>query len=167
TGNQITLSAWVKSTADQNDDAGIVIKNVGSIYNYNLNVQSNERGNFRVTTPSKETYITGATDLQQDQWYFLYGIYNGATAKVYLNSIEDGSDTNSGNILSTTEPVLIGRRAIGDNRFFEGTIDEVRISSTARSTDWMTTEYNNQQYPDKAVHGNDGFFTLGSEEEAP
>jgi len=49
----------------------------------------------------------------------------------------------------------------GQNRLegqFYGTLDEVRISDTARSTEWGTTEYNNQNSPGT-------FCTVGSEEE--
>jgi hypothetical protein len=159
TGDAITLSAWVKSTVDQNDDAGIINKSYSSNYNYMLNVQSSDQGNFRVRTGGTSTYLTGATILQQDQWYFLYGIYNGATAKVYLNGSEDGTDSRTGNIESSgAAPVALGRRRVHptvDNRFFTGVIDEARISNVARSTDWMQTEYNNQSDP-----GN--FYTVGS-----
>jgi len=40
---------------------------------------------------------------------------------------------------------------------FLGTIDEVRISKTARSTEWLQTEYNNQKAPA-------AFYTVGVEE---
>jgi len=51
-GNQLSLSAWVKLTSDQDDDAGIIIKSDGSNYNMHLGVQGDERANFRVMTPS-------------------------------------------------------------------------------------------------------------------
>ena len=54
---------------------------------------------------------------------------------------------------------MLGRRALGDNRFFNGRIDEARIASVARSTAWMQTEYNNQSNPN-------GFFDVGVEESA-
>jgi hypothetical protein len=156
TGDKITLSAWVKSTADQNDDAGIVIKNnQGGVYNYNLNVQTSDQGNFRVTTSTGETYLTAGPALTTDRWYFLYGIYDGTNAKLYLDDSEVGTAANTGNILSTNEPVLIGRRALDDARYFTGVIDEVHISNIARSTDWMITEYRNQSDP-----GN--FYAIGS-----
>jgi hypothetical protein len=39
-------------------------------------------------------------------------------------------------------------------RFFLGTMDEFRISKTARSADWLKTEYNNQSSPSS-------FYILG------
>jgi len=47
----------------------------------------------------------------------------------------------------------------GDDYYFNGTIDELRISNIARSEDWIKTEYNN------IVNATDGgFFSLGSQE---
>jgi hypothetical protein len=152
TGDEITLSAWVQMTADQSDDAGIINKSYSNNYNYMLNVQSSEVGDFRVKTPSGTTYLDGSTTLSVGQWYFLYGIYNGSTARVYLDGSQDGTDSRTGNIESSgAAPVAFGRRRVYptvDDRFFDGIIDEARISNVARSVDWMKTEYNNQDDPD-------------------
>ena len=45
TGDEITLSAWVKMTAGQTVDAGIINKSYSNYYNYMLNVQNNEVAN--------------------------------------------------------------------------------------------------------------------------
>jgi hypothetical protein len=157
-GNQLALSAWVKMTSNQDNDEGIIIKSDGSDYNMHLGIQGNERGNFRVKTPSGTTYLTGSTTLSTNQWYYLYGIYNGVTAKLYLNTGEQGTDNKNGNVVSPIASVLIGRRALGDNRYFTGIIDEARISYNTRTSDWFTTEYNNQNSPST-------FYNMGSQEE--
>ncbi len=145
--------------ATQTVDAGIINKSYSADYNYMLNVQSSDQGNFRVRTGGSSTYLTGTTTLTAGQWYFLYGIYDGANAKVYLNGSEDGTDVRTGNIESSgAAPVVLGRRRVYptvDNRFFNGVIDEARISNVARSTDWMITEYNNQNDPSS-------FYSVGS-----
>ena len=48
----------------------------------------------------------------------------------------------------------------GTSRYFDGLIDEVRISNTARDADWIQTSYNNQSNPGD-------FLTPGVEENAP
>jgi hypothetical protein len=151
TNDEITLSAWVKMTSVQNDDAGIINKSYSNNYNYLLNVQNSEQANFRVKTSSGTTYLTGSTTLAVGQWYFIYGIYNGSTAKVYVNNFEDGTANRTGSIESSAPaPVNLGRRRTyptADDRFFDGVIDEARIANVARSVDWMKTEYNNQNNP--------------------
>ncbi len=69
----------------------------------------------------------------------------------------------------TTSSGTIGQPSIGSNEFyigfteyamtnpyFNGIIDEVRVSSVARPADWMTNEYRNVN--------NSSFFTVGTEE---
>ena len=73
---------------------------------------------------------------------------------MYLNGGEESTDSRSGNINATTEPVVLGRRALGDPRWYNGAIDEARISNVARSADWIETEFNNQNNPN--------FITVGS-----
>lgn len=158
TGNQFSLSAWVKMTTLQDDDEGIVVKSDGSNYNMQLGIQSDERGNFRVKTPTGTTYLTGSTTLQVNQWYYLYGIYDGVTARVYINDFLDGSENRNGNVISPTDPILIGRRALGDNRFFKGIIDEVRISYSKHSFERFKTEYYNQNSPST-------FYNIDNQEE--
>ena len=157
-GNHLSLSAWVKMTALQDDDEGIIIKSDGSDYNMQLGIQGNEKGNFRVKTPTGTTYLTGSNTLQVNQWYYIYGIYDGGTARIYLNDIVDGNENRNGNVISPIAPVVIGRRALGDDRFFTGIIDEARISYSELSSEWFKTEYNNQNSPST-------FYYLGTQEE--
>ena len=66
--------------------------------------------------------------------------------RTYINGAVD-STTGSGNITigSGSKDIGIGQSFIsGYEGYFDGLIDEARFSSTARSADWITTEYNNQ-----------------------
>lgn len=58
--------------------------------------------------------------------------------------------------ISTATAPAIGLSPIS-SRYLDGTVDEVRLSSTVRSADWVSTEYNNQSDPDS-------FYTVGSQE---
>ena len=151
-GNQVSLSAWVKMTVLQDNDEGIIIKSDGSNYNMQLGIQGNEKGNFRVKTQTGTSSLTGSTTLQVNQWYYLYGYYDGVTAKVYLNDFVDASENRNGDIITPTAPVVLGRRALGDNRFFKGIIDEARISYSTQSSEWFKTEYYNQNSPSTFYH---------------
>lgn len=158
--NQLTLSAWVRSGAGgQTVDTMVVGKEVTGTYYYHLGIQSNDVANFRVDTVGDDSYLDGATTLAASTWYFIYGIYNNNDVRVYYNTTEDGTDTLTGdaNIESNTQPVYIGKRY--NDRYFNGDIDEVRISNVARTTSWMTTEYNNQNSPSN-------FYTVEAEQAA-
>jgi hypothetical protein len=104
-------------------------------------------------------YITGNV-LTQQQWYYITATYDGTTARVYVNGSLIGSKT-----LPTPIYDLIKRGFIGVSDklggsygyYMDGKLDEIRISSSIRSGDWILTEYNNQNNPS-------GFFDIGIEE---
>ena len=146
-GTGMTLSGWVSSNG-QTADVGILLKSTSS-YQVHLGIESGETGNLRVLTPSGpySRLDTTSTVPTNGTWTYLTGTYDGTTVRLYYNATEEATDTRTGNINATTEPVVIGRRAIGDNRFLNGAIDEVRMSNVARSAGWIQTEYNNQSSP--------------------
>jgi len=63
----------------------------------------------------------------------------------------------TGNITTTTENLILGRYNSPTNSYYyNGSIDEPHISSSARSADWIATEYANQNSPST-------FYQLGTE----
>ncbi len=63
-----------------------------------------------------------------------------------------------GTLTSDSAPLTFGSDEPANADYFNGTIDEVRISDTARSADWIEASYINQNSPSN-------FYTAGSEEE--
>ena len=47
-----------------------------------------------------------------------------------------------------------------NGKFFDGAIDEIRISDIERSEEWLKTTFNTQNYPSS-------FFNVGPEESTP
>jgi len=93
------------------------------------------------------------------KWYHLVAVRDGSTIKIYVDGVE-GAVTDTLNAMddSSAFSLLIGRLVDpSDTRQFNGNIDEVRVSSKVRSSDWIGTEYNNQYDPDS-------FYSVSSEE---
>jgi hypothetical protein len=91
----------------------------------------------------------------------------GAWANVtnYLDGVALGSTTQlSGSLTTTGDQLAIGRQNTANFNYWYGLIDEVRISTVARSADWLDTEYNNQNSPSTfaAVGGPSYFFIATS-----
>ena len=84
--------------------------------------------------------------------------YDGSANRMYLryNDVADADVAQSGSLRQNSYNIRIGDHATGGDDPFDGIIDEVRISSKARSNEWLDTEYNNQNDPGT-------FFTLGPE----
>ncbi|MBW2463870.1 MAG: LamG domain-containing protein, partial [Deltaproteobacteria bacterium] len=100
-------------------------------------------------------------------WHHVTVTYDGSNSdtgmKLFTDGAEEGtSAVNSGRYdgMSNTDlPLRIGGWHTGDDDF-TGEIDEVRISSTVRSADWIEASFLSQ-------NGTFAFNTFGSEEAVP
>ncbi|MHA2274312.1 MAG: DUF2341 domain-containing protein [Candidatus Kariarchaeaceae archaeon] len=97
----------------------------------------------------------GSTTLSADQWYYAVAVFNGTHSELYLDGSPNAGPSNGYYNTISNLNWTIGTDYNGN--YFNGTIDEVRISGAARSADWIATEYNNQFDPIN-------FFSVGIEE---
>jgi hypothetical protein len=162
----ITYSAWIKATSFPNSYNSIVSKVSGPVnptFSQMFVRSSGKLAMYASTTnsvPLAALYDgTGANTLSAGTWYMVTMTYDTATGlKGYLNGSVDGSDASTigRNLASNTGATTIGIDTATDGRAWNGAIDEVEISNVVRSSDWITTEYNNQS-------ATSTFYSLGSE----
>jgi len=102
---------------------------------------------------------TDAPGISSGSWYHVAVTKSGTTIKMYLNDIEVASTSNNPTALGfDANSLLLGAdNNAGGTMFWDGKIDEVRLSDIARSAGWLNTEFNNQNSPST-------FFTSGVEE---
>ncbi|EMR74688.1 protein of unknown function (DUF2341) [Thermoplasmatales archaeon SCGC AB-540-F20] len=96
--------------------------------------------------------------LQTDVWTHIIGTFEGSSITIYINGNYYNHLSWTGTIAGVDTNLAIGAR--GDDHsanFFDGLIDEVRISDVARGAGWINSSYLNQYDPD-------GFYSVGSEE---
>ena len=75
-------------------------------------------------------------------WIYLAGKNDGSTTKIFADDQLVGTGVQSGAVGNTTSSLQIGCRAANiDTRYFDGLIDEVRISNVARSDAWIKATY--------------------------
>jgi hypothetical protein len=93
--------------------------------------------------------------------YYFVGTYDGSQMKVFIDGIEETAGDFpvdlSGNINDSSQDLQIGTDEHSGTNFFDGIIDETRISSTARSAAWIGATYSTLY---------DNLLTYGSEETA-
>ena len=72
--------------------------------------------------------VTSTPLMSVNKWYHVAGTYDGSTLRLYLNGKQVGTLAQVGTITPSSAPVKIGNIAMtGQNRFFDGQVDEVRI----------------------------------------
>jgi hypothetical protein len=87
-------------------------------------------------------------------WQHLVGTFDGSSLRLFKNGVLVRGPTAAAPVAPATPGAWIG--SYGGLQYFNGNIDEVRMSTTNRSADWIRTEYNNQNSPGT-------FITMGSE----
>lgn len=100
-------------------------------------------------------------------WYHYVGVFNDTanTITMYRNGSQVAQTTSVTAVpAANAKPLYIGVDNAAElaaiSEYWDGYIDEVRVSNSARTAGWITTEYNNQNSPST-------FYTLGSEETNP
>ena len=93
-----------------------------------------------------------------DIWTHVVATWDRANnMKMYFNGIESASNSIAGLVFENLSPTYsaIGRAKSssgnGANRFWNGSIDDMRISSTARTAEWIKFEYNNMNESDNEL----------------
>ena len=85
--------------------------------------------------------------INNNDWFYLAFTKNGTNWAIYINGEEQGSGTNAPATIDSAGDLLLSSSAYP----FVGLMDEVRISSAARSADWIATKYNNQNNPESFI----------------
>jgi hypothetical protein len=164
-GGTYTVSAWVRLDTFDNVSHCIVSKGYEQYYLRSTYISMNVTS----TTPLWEYVEFSETNKWQSlnspasgkTWSLITGVRRGAVQKLYCNGVMVDSivdiwkNTVSRN---TTNDLFIGRFAapvmvplIEGYCYFKGSIDEVRIMSSAQSSDWIKLCYMNQRPDDKLV----------------
>ncbi|KKN45819.1 hypothetical protein LCGC14_0679240 [marine sediment metagenome] len=166
TGNQITLEAWINlGQVPPQHDAPVIVKAPSdNNERYMLGVDGGENPslvNQRITASISGYRRYDVGRLYQDTWTHISAVYDGTLDGsnkffVYIDGALISAQYAAGTILSTSGNLNIGRR-ISTSRWLYGIIDELRISSVARSDDWFTTQFNNHNDPFN-------FYSVGSEQ---
>ena len=86
--------------------------------------------------------VKGSSTLPMSEWIHVVHTYDGKNGRIYINGQLDGSANPTLNIKNPSRMWIGGWY---NNYDFVGDIDEVRISKTARSADWVRLQYENQK----------------------
>jgi|GEM_PF-3957682 len=144
-GAKILIDKSTNSSATEM--AGIHVWNSGNVHLQWRNGAQNEA-----------TYSSNDTS-----WHHVMSVFNGSGALSVTKIIgyHDGNSQNlsySGAIPSklsiNSSRFLIGKRQL-DSNFSDGFMDEIRVASKVRSSQWAKTEFNNQNSPST-------FYTVSS-----
>ena len=129
-----TVAAWVKVDAGANADAVVIQQRAANGYNgqYQLKVTAAGKPGFYVYGNGAEQFnFAGATSINDGQWHHIAGVRDASgNASIYLDGAVDGSVTGTTvRSLSSSINIGIGCDIRDSNKYFRGSIDDVRVYS--------------------------------------
>jgi hypothetical protein len=130
---KITVAAWVNITTVPGDHRAIITKG-DSAWRIST-LQSQRKFHFGVAGPPDYPAADGAREVPVGQWHHVAGTYDGATIRLYVDGVLDGTRAYSSGIGANTQLVFIGENAEEMGRTWHGLIDEVRVYNRALSAD--------------------------------
>jgi hypothetical protein len=162
----ITVSAWIEPT-NQTQWNHLCTKGCDSPNRvYQLSIEANEQIDFIINGDNTNAKATTIKSVTIGEWSYAVGTYDRSNIKAYINGVENASQAYTSAINTNTVNLRIASRVVGTGNSgasgytFDGLMDEVRVSSVARSSGWILTEYNNQNNPSS-------FCAVGPEETSP
>jgi RHS repeat-associated protein len=166
TGSSVTLSAWIYLTTPTN--SYIIRKGyeAGNASEWGLGVTSINSGTyvfFRTVAGVGRSQYASSAPLSLNTWHHVVAtaVYGATDPTIYVDgaaqtlTVSDSSGATY-NFPSSSNPVNLGASSNGMD-YFQGLIEDARISATVRSPDWIATEYANQNSPST-------FYTLYPED---
>ena len=140
--SSITVSAWAKSEGSGDiqtwqDIVGSQDFNNGG---YLLDLTPEATG-VQWRTHSSGTHDDVAANVTTSEWHLYTGTFTGSTLRLYVDGILQNTDSSAA-MDASSRGVAIGDDSVfGGNGEFDGLIDEVRISKTARSSNWIAAQH--------------------------
>jgi hypothetical protein len=146
--DEVTVSAWIYFEGSVSDYGTALSREIGTTVNqhYHVSLDSREQPNLFIGTypmgPSGQltvAQLTSATTAPRFTWKHLAGVYDGATARLYVDGVQVGSQTFSGPFAPDSTPLILGGNgngvALGVTEEFPGRIDELMLYKRALSAD--------------------------------
>jgi hypothetical protein len=152
---QGTISMWVEAPVRANYPNAFTTANLSDAAcgNDGIRFEMDQSGDFGAATGADNANcqsgiggVSFTNSFTPSSWHYISVQWDSSA------SIESGFYDGNVNVVTNTDwpsafdAVKIGV-GWGAGRTWNGQIDEVRMSSVARSADWITTEYNNQLSP--------------------
>ena len=174
TATGFAISVWVMHT-QFNNSCSSVGTGIGSCYFSNMTqgattqqgiglsnrIQSGGQPyTIRFFFNGTTNYITGTTGLNINEWNHVVGTYDGSTAKIYVNGVEDASQSVVITPVTTAQNAVLGRFYPNFNDYyFNGFIDQVRIYNEGLSATDVTDLYN-EKFATLITEGSDSIYVF-------
>ena len=134
--NDFTVEYWIRTNGSGNSFAwALCHKGVHGSSGMNWWLGNNgSQLSINVFTSGGTVNIRGGTHLADAQWHHVALVRNGNVWTSYADGVQEATQTLAGSMNATTNDFIFGKFIAQGSGDFNGHMDEIRISDTARYT---------------------------------
>jgi glucose/arabinose dehydrogenase/chitodextrinase len=142
----MTLEAWVRPSSVTSAWRDILYKGNDNYYLMATTDRSNRPCLGGIFGTSTYGEVFGTAALTANTWAHIAGTYDGITERLYINGVQVASRAQTGNLLTSANPLTIGSDPIY-GQYFSGLIDDVRVYNRALTVTEIQTDMNTALTP--------------------
>lgn len=136
-GDQFSMACWFRPDIVSGNERVLVAKTLGteeSDFIWSLSLVNNTGARFRINTAGTvHTVDVPSSSIFSNAWYHLAAVYDGTAIRIYINGSSVASGSASGTIGFHPEVSATLGNLFDSQRAFFGSMDDVRLYSTALS----------------------------------
>ncbi|MCC7449303.1 MAG: LamG domain-containing protein, partial [Anaerolineae bacterium] len=133
-----TLEAWAKPTV-LNWNEGAIVHKGGYQYRIGVNFSNQWQGSVYISGTRLD--VTAPTAATVGQWDHIVMTRSGSTLTLYINGVSVATATASGNLVTTSNVLAMGRKGSNSSGYFNGALDEVAIYNKALTAAQVQAHY--------------------------
>ncbi len=141
----LSMSAWVRLDALGSDSVVLTQRSGGTTF-FDLSVTAAGAVAATIDTTGSGSVTASGGAVGTGAWHHVAGVWDGALLHVYLDGAEVDQQPATGQLTAPTDGITIGAAA-GAGSPLDGIVDEVRLSTVARSAAWIAAEHSSGAAP--------------------
>ncbi|MEM0492792.1 MAG: DUF2341 domain-containing protein [Candidatus Thermoplasmatota archaeon] len=128
----LTMELWIKNTPGEEPTTRTILNKTRDAYTIELDQTGTILTAYINNTPT--------TTILDGNWHYIALVYNQTSMILYQDGEKINETTKTGSVPTNNQPLILGKG-------LAGTMDEVRISNTARTYSYIKTIYQNTKNP--------------------
>jgi hypothetical protein len=140
--NPLSVSCWIKTTSTIDF---IFSKGSSGAYEYGLFIDGSGQIGLQAYTlsASSSVSINTSSAYNDGNWHHIVGVYDpSGNFKIYVDGSQQATSSTSLSMGNSSNALILGKKYDTSSDFFNGSLDQVRIYSSALSASDITKLYN-------------------------